>query len=112
MLALHGFDAFGLEVSQKAVDTANEYAERQLSQPSAYNFSENHSRTQDGARGNVKFICGDFFQRDWEEQCQSEGERGFDIIYDYTVSVSVTLEYELGAYYTLPVLMRSPTRDA
>lgn len=88
MLALHGFDAIGLEVSQKAVDAATAYAEVELSRPSAYNFpdEEEPKLTSCGGMGTVKFVCGDFFQSDWEASCFAPGDdQGFDLIYDYTV---------------------------
>jgi hypothetical protein len=88
MLALHGFDAFGLEVSPKAVETARDYAEKELAKPSAHNFADQDDKRLTGAaKGTVTFVCGDFFQDDWEAGCFSAGEpRGFDLIYDYTVS--------------------------
>ncbi|GAB1321042.1 hypothetical protein MFIFM68171_11252 [Madurella fahalii] len=87
MLALHGFDVVGLDVSQKAVDTARAYVETELSQPSAYNFADGDSETRLAARppGTVSFVCGDFFQRDWEaEYFATCDNAGFDLIYDYT----------------------------
>lgn len=94
MLALHGFDAVGLDVSQKAIDTARAYAEAELSRPSAYNFAEGDSekRQAPGPAGTVNFVCDDFFQRDWEAKCFAACDGGgFDLIYDYTVSRSATL---------------------
>ncbi|KAK4109173.1 S-adenosyl-L-methionine-dependent methyltransferase [Canariomyces notabilis] len=86
MLALHGFDAFGLEVSPKAVETARDHAEKELAKPSAYSFADQDDKRLTGAaKGIVTFVCGDFFQNDWEAGCFSAGEpRGFDLIYDYT----------------------------
>ncbi|KAL2145869.1 hypothetical protein VTI28DRAFT_5951 [Corynascus sepedonium] len=88
MLALHGYDAYGLEVSQKGVVTARVHAAGQLAAPSKDNFS---SASQGGQypvseRGRVKFVVGDFFARDWESDCCSDdqGFAGFDLIYDYT----------------------------
>ncbi|KAH6856021.1 S-adenosyl-L-methionine-dependent methyltransferase [Chaetomium sp. MPI-CAGE-AT-0009] len=87
MLALHGFDTVGLETAQKAVDSAKTYAEAELSRPSAYNFAneDSVSRRIASRPGNVDFVCGDFFQRDWEASCFAAcDDRGFDLIYDYT----------------------------
>ncbi|KAH6635909.1 S-adenosyl-L-methionine-dependent methyltransferase [Chaetomium tenue] len=87
MLALHGFDAVGLEVSQTAVNAARAYAEAELSDPSAYNFAdENDEKGRATCQpGTVSFVCGDFFQRDWETGCFAPGDDGgFDLIYDYT----------------------------
>lgn len=79
MLALHGYDAYGLDVSEKAVATAKEYAESQLRTPSASNFPLS-GRKPSISPGKVEFIRADFFSKDWEEQTQR-----FDLIYDYTV---------------------------
>lgn len=85
MLALHGYDAFGLEVSQKAVETATTFAEAELANPSECNFSNRFTRLKDDKVGTVKFVQGDFFHRSWESQCESGSTQGFDLIYDYTV---------------------------
>jgi hypothetical protein len=90
MLALHGYDAYGLEVSPKGIETARAYATAQLAAPSEYNFSGDKDREQHSAaeQGQVKFVAGDFFSKDWEADCCADGEdfAGFDLIYDYTVS--------------------------
>lgn len=91
MLALHGFDACGLEISQTAVAEAEKYASGELKeQPSAWNFgSVKKKNRQEEIRGVVKFVEGDFFRGGWEGQgcCDNgDGEGKFDLIYDYTVS--------------------------
>lgn len=88
MLALHGFDVYGLEVSTTGIAHAREYAKAELARPQCYNFGESWRSTvvEEGrdrksrSRGEVTFIQGDFFQRDWEIGVQ------FDLVYDYTVS--------------------------
>ncbi len=97
MLALHGFDAVGLEVSPRAVDVAKVYAEAALGQPSEANFGAKESWA-DRQPGTVNFVCGDFFQRDWEDACfTATGEDGgFDLIYDYTVSFMFHLPLVVG----------------
>jgi hypothetical protein len=82
MLALNGIEAWGLEVSQKAVDTANANIKSQLAEPSSDNFGKGEWPSKPAP---AKVILGDFFQRDWESQIDTAFE-GFDIIYDYTVS--------------------------
>lgn len=77
MLALHGFDAIGLEISQKGVSVAEEYACRELQMTQEYNFGP--AWTGKYGRGSVSFIHGDFFQPG------SATEKKFDVIYDYTV---------------------------
>jgi len=93
MLALHGYDAYGLEVSPAAVQTAQAYAEVEMAEPSALNFADEDASKRDSSvmMGNVKFVYGDYFAREWERECRSneeveEQEEGFDLIYDYTVS--------------------------
>ncbi|KAJ5264624.1 hypothetical protein N7505_007417 [Penicillium chrysogenum] len=76
MLALHGFDAVGLEISSKRVSTAEVYAHKELQTPQPYNFGS--ALASKFERGSVSFIQGDFFQSD----C-TKGEK-FDVIYDYT----------------------------
>lgn len=81
MLALNGFETWGLEISQRAVDTANSNVTSQLVNPSIYNFG-NGEMPLKSAPAHV--ILGDFFERDWESQIGPTFE-GFDVIYDYTV---------------------------
>tara|TARA_R110002060_G_scaffold65027_1_gene74036 strand:- start:3039 stop:3332 length:294 start_codon:yes stop_codon:yes gene_type:complete len=85
MLAHHGFDAYGLEISTDAVAAAKAYSAPEIVAPSAYNF---HTAARDslGTAGRVSFLQGDFFQRDWELATSLEGDAKFDLIYDYTVS--------------------------
>jgi hypothetical protein len=89
MLALHGFDVYGLDVSARGVTLAREYAEAELARPQAYNFGSDWASTekkgQAKGRGKVTFIEGDFFQSGWEARIK------FDLIYDYTVSPSPSL---------------------
>jgi hypothetical protein len=85
MLALHGFDAYGLEISTDAVAAAEAYSASEMGAPSAYSFSRAGSDTP-GSAGGVTFLQGDFFQRDWELATPLEGDAKFDLIYDYTVS--------------------------
>ncbi|KAE8389089.1 thiol methyltransferase [Aspergillus alliaceus] len=82
MLALHGFDAYGVEISATGVATAQSYASEELQKPQAYNFGK--QRSGSASPGNVTFIEGDFFKTDWELNALKGGEALFDIIYDYT----------------------------
>lgn len=88
MLALHGFDAYGLEVSQTAVSTAESYSKHQQVDVSPENFSNPSSRPSI-APGKARFVLGDFFRNEWESQCLNDASQGFDLIYDYTVSSSI-----------------------
>ncbi|KAJ5722816.1 hypothetical protein N7488_000851 [Penicillium malachiteum] len=76
MLALHGFDVIGLEISQKGVSAAEEYAAAEVKMPQEYNFGS--SWTSKYERGSVSFIKGDFFKS------ESANGKKFDVIYDYT----------------------------
>jgi len=90
MLALHGYDVYGLEVSPIGVETARAYAATELATRSEYNFSDARNRESYSTTkpGEVKFVVGDFFSKEWEAACvaDEEGFTGFDLIYDYTVS--------------------------
>ncbi|RHZ61550.1 uncharacterized protein CDV56_108851 [Aspergillus thermomutatus] len=77
MLALHGFDASGLEISAKAVSEAEAYAASAMSQPQAYNFGAGY-QAENSSPGSVNFMQGDFFQPDWS------GDEKYDLVYDYT----------------------------
>lgn len=90
MLALHGFDAYGVEVSKTAVEACESYASGQLEKPGVNNYGTGASSAQQaGSKGAVKFVVGDFFKRDWEADCGVEGNAKFDLIYDYTVGKPV-----------------------
>ncbi|KAG6010016.1 hypothetical protein E4U21_000457 [Claviceps maximensis] len=82
MLALHGFDVYGLEVSSKGAQIARDYVTRELESPQDYNYGpKGRFQTQVGS---VQIITADFFDRDWETLLGGAGKRGFDLIYDYT----------------------------
>lgn len=58
MLALNGIKAWGLEVSQKAVDVANANIESQLAEPSSDNFRKGERVSKSAP---AKVVLGDFF---------------------------------------------------
>ncbi|KAF3046197.1 hypothetical protein E8E11_008201 [Didymella keratinophila] len=80
MLALNGFEAWGLEVSQKATDSADANIKAQLAKPTDDNSGKGEGRSKPAV---AEVLLGDFFERDWESQVGTDFE-GFDIIYDYT----------------------------
>ncbi|KHN93991.1 Thiopurine S-methyltransferase [Metarhizium album ARSEF 1941] len=82
MLALHGFDVYGLEVSAKGAEIARDYATRELVEPHEYNFGSKD--WPKGQPGRVRIIAGDFFVRNWEQTLAQDDVKGFDLIYDYT----------------------------
>jgi hypothetical protein len=86
MLALHGFDVYGLEVSEVAADTARDYVTSQIAEPNEYNFGSRDYLPAEGY-GKIQIVAGDFFQRDWELTCANGDAIKFDIIYDYTVKI-------------------------
>lgn len=77
MLALHGFDAYGIDLSEKAIDTAKEYSTKELQSPRDYNF--NTSIRPNVLNPSTTFFAGDFFNNDWNSL-----NLKFDVIYDYT----------------------------
>ncbi|RDW90568.1 uncharacterized protein DSM5745_02343 [Aspergillus mulundensis] len=104
-LALHGFDAVGLEISGTAVSAAREFAERELQLSSsgpranAKYFGEDFDVDRARARqlgletgtGKVHFCQGDFFDDSWLAELDADedgdglvGGRKFDLVYDYT----------------------------
>lgn len=93
MLTLHGFDVWGLEVSNTAVQAAKEYAKMELAKPRDFNFGSG-AHAADNQSGSVQFVLGDFFAREWEQKGNEKGgEEKFDLIYDYTVRISPWLSY-------------------
>ncbi|KAK9237826.1 S-adenosyl-L-methionine-dependent methyltransferase [Lipomyces kononenkoae] len=82
MLALHGFDAYGLDISATGVSIAEECASTEMIHPQACNFGENTGAVQNP--GNTYFIQGDFFKSDWESKVIESRDDKFDLIYDYT----------------------------
>ena len=82
LLASYGYDAFGVEGSQTAINAAQEgmkgFEERE----------EYKTADEKVGRGEAKFLLGDFFKDEWWNEVEGDGEKeGFDLIYDYTVSL-------------------------
>lgn len=77
LLALAGYNVVGLDISSHAVEAAKAWTE-------AFHQRDGEATGSGGRRGSVDFVCGDFFQDDW----LGKASKGFDIIYDYTVSLS------------------------
>lgn len=89
MLAQHGFDAYGLEISETAVNEAEAYASAEMANPSGYHFGGGQQRPE--PTGSVTFWKGDFFSSKWGSREDVDGEAKFDVVYDYTVSCTVSL---------------------
>lgn len=80
MFALHGFDAYGLDVSETGIAEAKKFAALELKEPQSFNFGSFRGSDKNDV-GTVSWFTDDFFS-DWNKGTQ------FDIIYDYTVSTS------------------------
>lgn len=76
LLSSLGYDAYGLEVSAKAVEEANTWAEEHL--------ADYPVRDQAAGPGTARFIIGDFFSNEWIARMDPVDK--FEFIYDYTVS--------------------------
>lgn len=80
MLALHGFDVVGLEISSTGADAAKAYARQELAEPHEYNFGSPDA-VPNKDPGTVTIATGDFFDQSWSTE-------KFHLIFDYTVSYS------------------------
>ncbi|KAI9805751.1 MAG: hypothetical protein M1833_005244 [Piccolia ochrophora] len=74
LLASYGYDAYGLEISEAAVESCREYARG--------HGEEYPVRDRVVGRGVVRFVLGDFFKDDWFGEI--EGAASFQLCYDYT----------------------------
>lgn len=85
LLALHGFDAYGLDISEAGVAEAEAFAAKELNSPGDANFGPRYDiNASDQSRGNSKFVKGNFFTSEWEVQAGGK----FDLVYDYTVGLT------------------------
>ena len=75
LFASYGFDAYGLEISGAAVEEC-----RKVQAQESDKYPE---RDHESGTGKVEYILGDFFSESWLEKV--EGDKTFDLIYDYTV---------------------------
>ena len=78
LLSSCGYDAYGVEGSASAIETAREYARE--------HESEYPTKSDEVGRGRVEYLLGDFFKAGWEEGLDFKAAGAFDLIYDYTVS--------------------------
>jgi SAM-dependent methyltransferase len=93
LFAAHGYDAYGLEVSSHAADAARKYLQEPGEGP-----LEGEYAVRDGklGKGVMKVVCGDYFEDGWLGDVEGwEGDQGFDIIYDNTVSTVLRVECEV-----------------
>lgn len=75
LLSSWGYDAYGLDASEKALDAAK--------QTQKESEGQDIYKTKEGVqKGSVNWLSGDFFANDFLKGV--EGEPTFDLIYDYT----------------------------
>ncbi|KAI9670494.1 MAG: hypothetical protein M1817_004361 [Caeruleum heppii] len=74
LLASFGYDAYGLEISQSAVDKCREFAREHA--------QDYPARDKEVGLGNVTFVTGDYFKDDWFRDIR--GQPCFELLYDYT----------------------------
>jgi len=91
LLASYGYDAYGLEGSENAIEEAKKWQQDHQ--------KEYEVKDEAVGRGQVKFVSGDFFKSDWEKDVpglREPAQNGFDIIYDYTVGLSTSSSFGRG----------------
>ncbi len=81
LFAASGYDVFGLEVSESAVETARKYLEDPGEGPLEGEYKVKDEKV---GKGKTTVVLGDYFKDEWVDGI-SGGEKGFDIIYDITV---------------------------
>jgi SAM-dependent methyltransferase len=76
LLSSWGYDAYGLDFSTSALEAARK-VEREMGGTGIY-------ATKEGVeKGTITWVAGDFFKDEWLKSV--EGEKSFELIYDYTV---------------------------
>lgn len=82
LLAAFGYDAYGLEISSRALEAARN-TEKEMAGKGVY-------ETQHGVeKGIITWLAGDFFKDEFLQDVGG-GDGKFDLIYDYTVSLPPT----------------------
>lgn len=82
LFAAYGYDAYGLEVSEHAVQAARKYLEDPGKGPLE---GEYNVQNEELGKGSMNVLLGDFFDNAWLKEVKGwEGDEGFDIIYDNT----------------------------
>ena len=86
LFASFGFDAYGLDISESAVNLCREEQER--------NADRYPVQDQSVGAGKAEFLVGDFFGDAWNRDI---GINVFDVIYDYTVR-GIHKRHQIFAY--------------
>lgn len=73
LLASHGYDAVGLDISESAIKECKKFAASEA--PKYLDGVDN--------AGRYEFVVGDFFKDDWLDSVGAASSR-FDLVYDYT----------------------------
>lgn len=89
LLASFGYDAYGVEYSERAVEVCKREAEE--------NGDKYPVRDQEVGRGEIKFLVGDFFKDGWLKESGVELGQ-FDLIYDYTVRDPLSISMLLSIF--------------
>ncbi|TVY81828.1 putative thiol methyltransferase [Lachnellula suecica] len=76
LLAAHGYDAYGLEISENALKGARK------TEAGSAGKEEYAVRDKGVGKGKVTFLSGDYFKDDFVKEVEGDGK--FDIIFDYT----------------------------
>lgn len=89
LFAAYGYDAYGLEVSSHAAEAARKY----LADPGKGPLEGEYAiKDENIGRGTTEVVCGDFFDDGWLKDVNGwDGDEGFDIIYDNTVSADCSI---------------------
>ena len=85
LFASFGFDAYGLDISESAVNMCREEQER--------NAHKYPVQDRSVGAGKVKFLAGDFFSDAWNRDIEIGV---FDVIYDYTVRI-ISKSHQISA---------------
>lgn len=79
LLAAFGYDAYGLETSELALNGARETEEKHGGDE-VYRV-----RDESVGKGKVTWVFGDFFESSWAKGIEEGFDGTFDLIFDYTV---------------------------
>jgi len=109
LFAAHGYDAYGLEVSSHAAEAAKGYLKDAGKGPleGEYKFADEKI-----GKGAMNVVCGDFFEDGWLADVEGwEGDEGFDIIYDITVSRVSDVPHEHCLVFCTDAMSSSSARS-
>jgi SAM-dependent methyltransferase len=88
LLSAFGYDAYGLEISESALVEAKKTQEL-VEGEDLYKI-----RDESAGKGKVTWLAGDFFKVDALKGLEGDGK--FDLLYDYTVSLTVDTSIQIS----------------